>query len=155
SSPYAVVIAGLSALQGLRHGGSTERAEALLEELDDPSKVERGISDRLRRGELIPGFGHKLYPDGDPRGAQLLRMLERTYPNSPVLIAAQTIITTVRDAIDQAPNIDFAMGVLSRTLDLPSGSGLSIFSLGRTVGLIGHAIEQHANGDLIRPRASY
>jgi citrate synthase len=30
------------------------------------------IATRRARGEVIPGFGHPLYPDGDPRAAALL-----------------------------------------------------------------------------------
>jgi citrate synthase len=40
-------------------------------------------------------------------------------------------------------------------LGLPAGSGLVLFAIGRTIGWIGHAIEQYANGELIRPRAKY
>ncbi len=74
STPYAVVIAGLSALQGPKHGGYTERVEALFQEADTPENAARTIASRLRRGEAIPGFGHPLYPEGDPRGTALLAM---------------------------------------------------------------------------------
>jgi citrate synthase len=30
-----------------------------------------------------------------------------------------------------------------------------LFAIGRTIGWIGHAIEQYTNGQLIRPRAKY
>jgi len=53
------------------------------------------------------------------------------------------------------PNVDFGLAALGRTLRLPAGSPLVIFAIGRTIGWIGHAIEQYANGQLIRPRARY
>jgi citrate synthase len=40
-------------------------------------------------------------------------------------------------------------------LRLPAGSALTVFALGRTIGWIGHAIEQYATDQLIRPRAKY
>jgi citrate synthase len=40
-------------------------------------------------------------------------------------------------------------------LELPAGSALGLFALGRTVGWIGHAIEQYGEDRLIRPRARY
>jgi citrate synthase len=58
-------------------------------------------------------------------------------------------------ALREEPNIDFALAALSRVLKLPTGSTLSIFAIGRTIGWIGHAIEQYATGLLIRPRAKY
>ena len=53
------------------------------------------------------------------------------------------------------PNIDFALAAIARVLKLPPGSPLMLFAVGRSVGWIGHAIEQYATGQLIRPRARY
>jgi len=40
-------------------------------------------------------------------------------------------------------------------LQLPDGSPLVLFAIGRSIGWIGHAIEQYATDQLIRPRAKY
>jgi citrate synthase len=40
-------------------------------------------------------------------------------------------------------------------LGLGSGGAVALFALGRTVGWIGHAIEQYESGSLIRPRTRY
>ncbi len=61
----------------------------------------------------------------------------------------------IAQLIGRRPNIDFALGAVSRVLGLPRGSGLGMFLLGRTAGWIAHAIEQYASGTLIRPRARY
>ena len=58
-------------------------------------------------------------------------------------------------ATGDKPNLDFALAALARVLHLPSGSPLTLFAIGRTFGWIGHAIEQYATGQLIRPRAKY
>jgi citrate synthase len=44
---------------------------------------------------------------------------------------------------------------LAHALDLPPHTPLALFALGRTIGWMGHAIEQYALGKLIRPRAAY
>src|SRR5690606_35967674 len=75
ASPYAVVIAGLAALEGMKHGGTTARIEALWESLLGEADLPNALTQRLRRGEPIDGFGHPLYPAGDPRAAVLLDML--------------------------------------------------------------------------------
>ena len=54
-----------------------------------------------------------------------------------------------------APSIDFALAVLEQTLQLPAGAGLTLFAIGRTVGWIGHVLEQYQGRRLIRPRARY
>jgi citrate synthase len=53
------------------------------------------------------------------------------------------------------PTVDFGLAAASRVLGLPTGSPLVMFAIGRSVGWIGHAIEQYATGQLIRPRAKY
>jgi citrate synthase len=53
------------------------------------------------------------------------------------------------------PNVDFALAAVARVLRLPPGAPLTLFAIGRSVGWIGHAIEQYATGQLIRPRAKY
>ena len=60
STLYAVVTAGLSPLQGVKHGGHTQRVEAMLREVDTPQRARQVLVDRLQRGDSIPGFGHKL-----------------------------------------------------------------------------------------------
>jgi citrate synthase len=155
STPYAVVIAGLSALQGPKHGGYTERVEALFQEADTPENAAHAIASRLRRGEEIPGFGHPLYPEGDPRGEALMKMVARAQPGAVGLALARGLETAVFHSIGLKPNIDFALVTLSRTLNLPPHSAITLFALGRIVGWIGHAIEQYQLAQLIRPRARY
>ena len=53
------------------------------------------------------------------------------------------------------PAIDFALSLLCLELGLPAGSAYALFGAGRTVGWIGHAIEQYQSAQLIRPRARY
>jgi citrate synthase len=154
SSPYGVVMAGLAALEGTRHGGMAARVDAMLDEMRR-LRPRRAIDDRLRRGDSIDGFGHPLYPDGDPRAAALLAMLREHYPHSRERAAVQAVADAAAAIIQDRPTIDFALAALARVLRLPTGAPLMLFAIGRTIGWIGHAIEQYATGQLIRPRARY
>ena len=91
ATPYQVVSAGLAALQGVKHGRNTERVEAFLRELDPPADVRQAMAGRLKRGEPIPGFGHPLYPGGDPRGQALLDLVGAHYPDSAVVALANKV----------------------------------------------------------------
>ncbi|HEY0739423.1 MAG TPA: citrate synthase family protein [Herpetosiphonaceae bacterium] len=155
STPYAVVIAGLSALQGVKHGGHSARVEALLREAGTPAGVRLALAQRLKRGEQIPGFGHQLYPNGDPRGAALLQLISAAYPDSPAVALSQAMVEQMQRLIGEHPTIDFGLATLSAALELPPGSPLTLFALGRTIGWIGHAIEQYQLDRIIRPRARY
>jgi citrate synthase len=150
-----VVTAGLAALQGAKHGGQTELVEAFLREVEASGDPRGAIAGRLKRGEGVPGFGHSLYPGGDPRGASLLQMMAGAYPGSPVVALSDSITREALNLVDEHPTLDFGLVILARTLGLPPGAALALFAIGRTVGWVGHAIEQYEGGSLIRPRARY
>jgi citrate synthase len=155
STPYAVVIAGLAALEGTRHGGASARVESMLVSVRRARDLRSAVAARLRRGERIDGFGHPLYPSGDPRAAMLIEGLRAMYAKSAELAFVLAFAEAATSAVREEPNIDFALAAVARVLGLPSGSPLALFAIGRAIGWIGHAIEQYATGQLIRPRAKY
>jgi citrate synthase len=155
SHPYAVVIAGLAALEGTKHGGASARVEAMLTSMRRTRDARSALAARLRRGETIDGFGHQLYPAGDPRATALIAMMRERYARSAELAFAMDFAAAASEAVREEPNLDFALAAVSRVLRLPPGSALTLFAMGRTIGWIGHAIEQYATGQLIRPRARY
>jgi citrate synthase len=154
ATPYAVVVAGLAALGGVRHGGQNELVQAFLREAE-AAGARAAISGRLRRGERIPGFGHSLYSGGDPRGAELLRATAAAYPASPAVELSTEVAGAALELMGERPTVDFGLVTLARTLGVPAGAAVTLFALGRTIGWIGHAIEQYESGSLIRPRARY
>ncbi len=155
SSPYDVVIAGLAAVEGTRHGGISIRVEALLRTLRRTRDIRAALVEQLRRGQAIDGFGHPLYRDADPRATALMQMVRESHPRSSELSFAEEVAGAAGSLLDQRPTIDFALAVLSRVLRLPEGSALTLFAIGRTIGWIGHAVEQYAQPGIIRPRARY
>jgi len=155
ATPYAVVSAGLAALQGAKHGGHTGRVEAFLNEIDSPDQAQTVMASRLKRGEGIPGFGHPLYPDGDPRGRMLLHLAADAYPDSPATLLGAAVAGAALTLVGEHPTIDLGLVILAQALNLPPGSALTLFAIGRTIGWIGQAIEQYQIDRLIRPRARY
>jgi citrate synthase len=155
SHPYAVVIAGLAALEGPKHGGATARVESMLDMMRRARPLRRAVEARLRRGESIDGFGHPLYRDGDPRAQLLLDLLGERYAKSAEYQFVREFAQAAAGVTGEHPNVDFALAAVGRVLHLPPGSPLMLFAIGRSVGWIGHAIEQYATGQLIRPRAKY
>lgn len=155
ASLYDAVAAGLAALQGPRHGGASRRAAAWLREVDEIGDVAKAVSERARRGDRFPAFGHPLYPEGDPRGRFLLDALAKAYPRDATQKRMRLIAETVATQTGTPANIDFGLAALARVLRLPEDAPMLIFTLGRTVGWLAHALEQQDTGRLIRPRARY
>ncbi len=153
ASPYAVVLAALSALSGSRHGGETARAEGLFRELVEAQDPIAVMTPRLVRGDRLPGFGQLLYPEGDPRAIAILAALARAAPEVHTL--AETAAEIGLRLTGRHPNVDFALAAAATGLGLPRNAALGLFIVGRTVGWIAHATEQYESGILIRPRARY
>lgn len=152
---HATVCTGLSALSGPRHGGATARAYALIAEARDSGKPADHVQARWNRGDDLPGFGHALYPDGDPRASTLLAMLRTHRGRTAAMRAIDQVIAGGDAASGQRPNIDFLLAAICHVYGLPATPALVLFASGRLTGWLAHALEQQALGKLIRPRAHY
>jgi citrate synthase len=148
-SPYAYVAAATHAFFGLRHGGNTERIRGLLDEASGRGSLYEVIASRVKRGDPVPGFGHRIY-NSDPRSRFLLPRLPDQHGFINQALEAST--TLLNGAY---PTVDFALVVLEKELSLPEQSGTNLFYLGRLAGLIAHIMEQYAQNQPIRPRARY
>lgn len=150
-SLYDAVLAGLAALKGPRHGGAGPLAARFVAQVaaGDPARI---IHDRMAMGEYIPGFGHSVYKNGDPRAQDLLAGLQDAGADARFVT---DIPALVMEATGERPNIDYAIAVHARTLGLPEGSEIALFAIARTAGWVAHGIEQAKSRRLIRPRARY
>ncbi|MBS3021246.1 hypothetical protein DJFAAGMI_04010 [Comamonas sp. PE63] len=157
ASLHASVGAGLAALSGPLHGGMTQHISAHWEEWHGrPPKTPLAASllallEATQTGQTphyLAGFGHPLYPSGDPRSAYLLALL-------PFDSQRENLIDQVHATTGLHPSLDYSLVAIERALRLPPGAAFVLFALGRTAGWIAHALEQQATGQLIRPRAQY
>jgi citrate synthase len=154
ATPYEVVIGALAAFRGRRHGGASEEIEILFREAGRARDCTQIVANRLRSFGYVPGFGHRLYPNGDPR-AQKLISLAGIYGRQTEIESAKRLMQAAHNITGERPNLDFGLTVAARALKLSSHAPMALFALGRSVGWIAHAIEQYADNELIRPRAQY
>src|SRR5262249_47103364 len=137
ATPYEVVIGALAALKGRRHGGQTSEVDSIFREVVRGRRPREILADRLRQGVGLPGFGHPLYPNGDPRAAMLLS-LASTLGRGAVIELADSLVEVARSLTGERPTLDFALVTLSYALGLPAEGPLALFSLGRALGWIAH-----------------
>ena len=147
ASLSASALAGLATLSGPRHGGATAAVRTFAAEAAQLGP-RQAIANRLVEDRALPGFGHPLYPDDDPRAAALL---DRFAP-PPDLLALRAAVRTFAGL---APNVDFALMAACEALGLPADAPFALFCVARCAGWIAHAIEQGQADTLIRPRARY
>ncbi|MEM8794616.1 MAG: citrate synthase [Pseudomonadota bacterium] len=143
----AALLAGVATLSGPRHGGVRPFAsEALHAALED--RLEPFLERNAEQPPYSFGFGHPLYPAGDPRAIYLLNLLPQ---NSPIVQA----VDKASKRLSLPANIDTALAAALRHFEWPDDAVATIFSVGRTAGWAAHAIEQALSGTMIRPRAKY
>ena len=147
ASLAAAALAGLSALSGPLHGGMAARVQAFMLEAARLG-AEAAVAGRLALGQPIPGFGHPLYPGGDPRARVLLAAFD-----APLVFEDVRRVTEA--ATGQVANVDFALTGLAAARRLPEDAAFLLFATGRCAGWLAHALEQVQTGGLIRPRARY
>lgn len=157
---FGAAAGGLAALGGPRHGGETARVAALFEEAARADDLHRYLAQRLAADELgatpkLPGFGHPLYPDGDPRARLLLDMLAQHASARSPMDEVDALAHAVAETTGARPTLDYALAAIERVLALPRGAAFTLFAAARVTGWIAHALEQNADGRLIRPRARY
>jgi citrate synthase len=166
--PYAVVGAGLAALDGPLHGAAGGLALALLTDALRSGDPLRAISERLRVGGVLPGFGHPLHPDGDPRAAVLLALLHETpeaatgaavrggFRGADVLAVVDEVAAAVTHRSGVAPNVDFALAALALLHGMDADAGETVFAVARTAGWIAHALEEYGDRpSRFRPSGRY
>ncbi|WP_429249503.1 citrate/2-methylcitrate synthase [Paraburkholderia sp. GAS333] len=158
---FGAVAGGLAALAGPKHGGETTRIAALFDEASRAPDLDRYLANRLALHEQgsygpgLSGFGHPLYPDGDPRARLLLDLLADCAPARSPMAEVTKLARAVHDTTGAEPTVDYALAAIERVLGLPTGAAFTLFAVGRVVGWIAHAMEQASDGRLIRPRARY
>ena len=154
---YASVLAALCSLSGPIHGGACDRIETMFATLESSVRVETMLQHFGDQHLLPPGFGHAIYPGGDPRAA-LLRTVASSiskHKGKRWYDTACKVEERVWQRDQLRPNLDFYLTVCTRMLGFPRGMPAAIFALGRAAGWIAHSLEQYADNRLIRPRMRY
>ena len=67
SDTYSAIVAAIGALKGPLHGGANEAVMKNFLEVADPAKAEEWTKNKLANKELVMGFGHRVYKNGDSR----------------------------------------------------------------------------------------
>ncbi|MFM8930935.1 MAG: citrate/2-methylcitrate synthase [Gemmataceae bacterium] len=158
SDLHSSVVAAICALKGQRHGGADEEVVRLVERLAPAGTEGKPLAGHVLPQGPIAGFGHPMYPQGDPRSALLEPHV------APMLEAAglaewNIVSRQVRDLLNIErglhPSIEWSTGRLFHALGLDVSLFAPAMVLARVVGWSAHHLEQFEDPRTIRPRAIY
>jgi citrate synthase len=158
----SAVVGAYAALTGPLHGGAPEPVLEMLDAIGRPERAAEWIERRLRAGERIMGFGHRIYRVRDPRADVLKGALEKLESGNAKLGLARAVEAEALDALRRhkpdrtlETNVEFYTAMLLDALGMPRAAFTPVFAMGRVVGWTAHAFEQRRTGRLIRPASLY
>jgi len=158
SDMYSGMVSAIGTLKGPLHGNANEQVARMLEEIGDISHVESYIDNKIQNGEIIMGFGHRVYKNGDPR-AKYLQKLARELAEWQGDLTWYNMLLKIEEVVGAKkgllPNVDFYTSAVYTYLGIPRDLFTLIFAISRTSGWLAHILEQHENSKIIRPRAEY
>ncbi|WP_072806186.1 citrate synthase [Rhodococcoides yunnanense] len=140
---HAVLSAGMGCIDGPLHGSAAEPAYRFLSAArEDPIAA---LAGQLRSGVPVPGFGHVIYTEQDPRAQELLRLLRNPDlgADPAVTSAADIVIEEMSERFETFPNSDFALAAFTCAYGLRPDAPEALFAIARIVGWTAHAMEEY------------
>ena len=158
SDIYSCVVAAIGSLKGPLHGGANEAVMEMMKKIKTPKNAESWIRRAMLNKELIMGFGHRVYKNGDSRVPTMKKCLEdlTQWSGEDKWLGIYNILADI--FINEKgiyPNLDFPSGPAYYLMGFPINLYTPIFVMARVAGWSAHFIEQNANNSLIRPLSSY
>jgi citrate synthase len=151
---YDALLAGLATMAGPLHGGASQQAYELLVAVERDG-APRALDNALRWHRRLPGFGHTIYRERDPRFAALLALAEPLLSDERRRLLHE-VLALARDHNVPVPNCDLALAALSWGTGMPPDAGRTIFTVARVAGWTAHYLEELAERPLrFRARAVY
>ncbi|MBX3722147.1 MAG: citrate synthase [Turneriella sp.] len=155
---YSCIVSAISTLQGNLHGGANQRAIEMLLTIGKPDAVDEYLTDRLKKKEIIMGFGHRVYKDGDPRVPILRELCAGLAEQKKEKNIFETAVLLEKEMLKRKKlhaNVDYYSGLAFYLLGLSADIFTCIFAIARNAGYLAHIAEQYTQNKLIRPRGVY
>ena len=158
SDMHGAVTGAIASLKGPLHGGANEAVAHMLNEVGSPDKAEQFIINKIKNKELIMGFGHRVYRNGDSRVPTMTEYYHKTaefYQNKKLPEISKILEETMLREKNIKPNLDFPAGPTYYLMGFDIDFFTPIFIVSRITGWAAHVMEQFDANKLIRPLSKY
>ena len=158
SDIYSATTGAIGALKGPLHGGANEAVMEMMKKVGRPSNAENWLREAMANKDLVMGFGHRVYKQGDSRVPTMKACLEDLTEWSGDTKWLEIYNTMANIMVSEKgihPNLDFPSGPAYYLMGFPINLYTPIFVMARTTGWSAHYFEQNANNSLIRPLSAY
>ena len=158
----SAVLGAWCAFTGPLHGGAPGPTLDLLDELAAAGDLDAAIERKLRAGERLMGFGHRVFRGNDPRVAAMRGVLDRMGPAADKLAFARKVEERVAAVVDRVKpgrrlpaNVEISAALLLDAVGVPRDAFTAVFAIARAPSWIAHALEQQQTGRMFRPASRY
>ncbi len=159
---YSAMTAAVAVLKGPKHGGAAEAVMRMAQDVGSEENAEAYVESVIGNRGRIPGFGHPVYQDIDPRSVHLRTDAKalgerKGQPKWFAIIEAVASSHAMRRRAKLGinPNVDLWSGAIYSLLNIPEDLFVPLFAIGRIPGWTLHLLEQYASRDILRPRLYY
>jgi citrate synthase len=156
----AVMTGALAALSGPLHGGAPARVFDMLDAIGTPDNAEPWLRNAISSGDVLMGFGHRIYKTIDPRSALLHEVAQELHSDrvafsEVVEKTAVELLAELKPGRDLYANVEFYAGVVLEAAGLPREMFTPTFACSRIIGWTANVLEQISDNRIIRPVAHY
>jgi len=164
SDVISALTGAIGALKGPLHGGANQDVMEMLLDIEDSDKdVSSYLAEMLENGERVPGFGHRVYKEFDPRAEVLKEIAEEVSETTDgpdwygMLEEVEQFLREEKRIHEKgiSPNVDLYSGTVYYSLGIPIDFFVPMFAVGRSAGWTAQVQEQYEDNRLVRPRAEY
>ncbi len=162
ASLTSAVTGAWCAFTGTLHGGAPGPTLDLLQGAAAADDLDGWLERKLRAGERLMGFGHRVYRGNDPRAEAMLVALQRMGSATERLAFARHLEARVAAAVERVKpgrrlpaNVEIMAALLLDAVGIPRDAFTAVFAVSRCPGWIAHALEQQRTGRMIRPTSHY
>ena len=164
ADPYISTAAAAAALYGPRHGGANEDVIHMLRDVGSIENVDAFIKEVKEGKQKLPGFGHRVYKNYDPRAKIIKAHADEVFKltgKNPLLDIALKLEEVALDddyfvSRRLYPNVDFYSGLIYQAMGFPIEMFPVLFAIPRTSGWLAHWVELlDQDQKIYRPRQLY
>lgn len=158
SDIYSAVTGAIGSLKGPLHGGANEAVMHNLLEIAVPERAEAWLRERFAAKDLVMGFGHRVYKQGDSRVPTMRAALEdlTAWSGDSRWVEISDVLQGIMIGEKGIhPNLDFPAGPAYYLMGFDIDMYTPIFVMSRITGWAAHILEQNADNSLIRPLSAY
>ncbi len=162
ASLVSAVLGAWGAFTGTLHGGAPGPTLDMLDAAEAAPDLGAWIEGKLRGGERLMGFGHRVYSGNDPRAEAMRAAMQQMGQLAKRLDFATRVETAVAAAIERVkpgrklpPNVEIMAALLLDAVGFPRDGFTPVFAACRVAGWLAHAMEQRKTGRMIRPTSAY